>query len=475
MRSIVFLFSIVFSLSVFAGGSFVGNGGDWFIRKLPLLKVKLPDDFGVVEGVQYKKVGLRKCDAKDLNRLKVKGDIPDKINVIYLPDQNWNAYRVMLENSKYLVCSLGVADKNPKTSLQTLVINEDTDRVLYRTNGEVKYSKSYGSSEEKFGTLPIGSFFINIDPAGSYIGYNLQDGMNAIGYPRSIYFKPEPVPADFVYISLSIQERDRPYFVQTVVDNSAAPVWRIILPVAFEKSDLPIAKLASELRSNQNMQLMRMFSGIKNTYYRNETTTRMLAWSSVNKTPTSQSLRRQLMARYGFDEYSAFYSPESLLPHLKINFVPSILGGKLNHAAFIHLGNSGELTIPIVSQTWRIGADVVHELVHALQTPCNSGCDDDKIFDMEMEAHSLERQHLQEMIQMDPVTKYADDAFNYLVAASLPNVEWATTLRKPVKGNLCVDVISNYKLDIEKISSQTLAKYNCPPLSKKPATISRRR
>ncbi|MBL7544532.1 MAG: hypothetical protein JNL11_12010 [Bdellovibrionaceae bacterium] len=455
------------SLLAQAGGSFVGNAGDWFVRTMPLLKFQLPEDFGVVEGVQYKRVGLRKCTAADLQRLKNKNDIPDKINTIYLPDRNWHAYRVLLENAKYLVCSLGLASSDSAQALQLLVNNEDTNRILYMDTVElgrqIKYSKSNGALTEVAYRLPaIGSFLTNLDPKGVFIGYNLQDGLRVLGSPRSIYFRAEAHAHDFVYIPQSIQDRDRAYFVQTVVDNSPNPVWRLILPVAFSKNDFPLYTLADALRKTKGFgPVVKAFFSFKIDTYVEEHLVKFSAWSSFSETPTSKRLRNELATKFDLPYLVRFNDHQYLAPKFQLKFVPSIVDGKLNHAAFVHGENFGEIILPSISQQWRVGADVVHELVHALQEPCPMPCSVDRRFEMEMEAHQIERVHIEEMIKEAPETKYASDAFNYLVAASLPNVEWSTTLQSPIQKDLCTDVIEGYQFDVRKISDVTLKKFDC--------------
>lgn len=479
LKLIVLFLLVTANSTSYAGGSSVNNGGDWFVRSLPLLKIQLPEDFGVVEGVQYKRVGLRKCEQADTSKLSNSSNIPDKINVIYLPDRNWNAFRVLIENGKTLLCSLGLADSNPATSLQTLTNNEDTNRILYAVYPEVgrqiKYSKSSGTLSQFPYTDPaIGTFLINLDPRGIYVGYNLQDGIRVLGFPRSIYFTPESNPQDDVYISLSIQDRDRVYFVQTVIDNSQNPVWRIVLPVALKTEDLPLAPLAKALRDNTDGTAWKAFYGIKFDPFTDSQVTKNTAWTSFSTTQTSQRLRKELVLKFGVSQLGAMSSPDYLMPLFQVSFLPSILDGELNHPAFRHGERGGEILIPIVSQTWRIGADVVHELTHALQGPCGPGCTDDRLFQMEMEAHTNERQHLKEMVEMQPLTKYADDAFNFLVAASLPNIEWATSYQAPIKRDLCEDVILGYKLDIGKIRASTLSQFNCQLHSKTLKLASRR-
>jgi len=476
----LFLGLLTFGANTFAGGSSVNNGGDWFVRTLPLLKIQLPEDFGVVEGIQYKRVGLRKCDTQDLARLDESVNIPDKINVIFLPDQNWNAYRVLIENSKTLLCSLGLADGNPATSLKTLTDNEDTNRILYadfpEVGRQIKYSKSIGTLSKFAQSSPaLGTFLTNLDPRGAYAGYNLQDGFRVLGFPHSLYFNFEKSPEDFIYIPLSIEDRDRTYFVQTVIDNSKDPVWRIVLPVALSADDLPVAALAKALRENTDGSLWQAFYGIKFDPFIDPQTTKTAAWTSMNQTPTSQRLRRELMQRFGVSESAAMYSPDLLAPQIEVAFVPSIVNGELNHPAFRHGDIGGKIVLPIVSQRWRIGADVVHELTHALQDSCGPICTDDKFFEMEMQAHLNERQHTKEMIQLFPLSKYADDAFNYLVAASLPNVEWVQNIQKPLKTDLCTDVILSYKLDPTKIKPSTKIKYNCQLPSSASGAASRRK
>lgn len=459
--------NLLLTASAFAGGSSVGNGGDWFVRTLPLLKIQLPEDFGVVEGVQYKKVGLRKCSEDDLKRLEIPANVPDVVNAIYLPNREWKAYRVLIEGGKNLICSFGLADGNPTTALKTLVQNEDTDRVLYAdypdVGRQIKYSKSLGTISKLAYSIPaLGTFLTNLDPRGTYAGYNLQDGLRVLGFPKSLYFKPQADAVDFVYIPLSIQDRNRPYFVQTVIDNSNAPVWRIILPVAFSQEDLPLAALAQALRESSGTGVWEAFYGIKFDPFVDHQLTQSIAWSSFNTTPTSKSLRMDLAHRHNFSEYAVMARPDLLSPQFNISFLPSVVDGHLNHAAFRHGETSGEMLLPVVSQRWRIGADVVHEITHALQQPCPIvGCSDDRLFEMEMEAHLNERQHLKEMVEILPMSKYADDAFNYLVAASLPNVMWANTLQKPVQRDLCEDVIISYQLDPAKIQNGTLKKFNC--------------
>lgn len=468
-KPLAFIATFLLSAQAFAfGGSSVGNGGDWFVRSLPLLKIELPDDFGVVEGVQYKKVGLRKCTETDRARLDVPADVPDLVNVIYLPNREWKAYRVLLERGKHLICSFGLADGNPNTALKTLLQNEDTDRILYADFPEgrfIKYSKSLGTlSKFVTATSAIGTFITSLNSHGTYIGYNLQDGMRVLGFPRSLYFKPQTNATDFVYIPLSIQDHDRHYFVQTAIDNSAAPVWRIILPVAFSTDDLPIAALAKALRNSHDREAWKAFYGIKPDPFIGTTATSVMAWSSFNSTPTSTRLRSELMQKHGLSKIAVMSDPEFLKPHFEVSFVPSMLDGHLNRAAFRHGDKTGHITLPVVSQSWRIGADVVHELTHALQQPCPlAGCSDDRLFEMEMEAHINERQHLKEMVQMMPMTKFADDAFNYLVAASLPNVEWSNVIQKPIKRDLCEDVVLNYQFDPKKIHRDTFKKFNCQP------------
>ncbi len=468
MQIALISFAILFTFGhdTFAGGSSVNNGGDWFVRTLPLLKMKLPEDFGVVEGVQYKKVGLRKCETKDIARLDDIAGIPDTVNVINLPDRDWNALQVLIENGKHLVCSLGIVDANPLTSLETLVNNEDTNRILYEVfpgvGRQIKYSKSLGTIGEYTFRLPaMGTFLINRDPRGSFIGYNLQDGLRVLGFPHSLYFKPESTPQDFVYIPLSIQDRDRVYFVQTVIDNSLTPVWRIVLPIAIAPENLPLPALAEAIQESKDGTVWESFYGIKFDPFTDPQLTKALAWTSASNTTTSQRLRNELVNKFGVSLLGAMHSPDLLKPVFNVSYVPSIADGELNHPAFRHGSIGGEIVLPIVSQRWRIGADIVHELTHALLGPCGAKCNDERIFEMEMEAHLNERQHLKEMTVLSPLTKFANDAFNFLVAASLPNVEWADSIQTPVENELCEDVILNYGLDKTGIRPITLRKYSC--------------
>lgn len=450
------------------GGSSVGNGGDWFVKKLPILKFELPEDFAVVEGVQYKKVGLRRCTVNEVEKLNDSTLVPDKYNFIFLPDRNWSVYKVILEDAKYLLCSVGLVDSNPATALNTLLNNSDTNRILYFEdaieNKNIKYSKSTGIlGKNNFAIASIGSFISNFNSRGVFIGYNLQDGYRVLGAPRSIYFNQEANPVDFVYIPLSIQERNRNYLVQTVVDNSYSPVWRVILPIALHGADLPINDLAEALDKDKvsGYELGKAFRVIKFGTWADDTTTKFEAWTSMSETLTSLSLRKLIMKKYNVSQDAVMNCPDCLMPKLKIDFLPSILNGELNHAAFIHGQENSYIRIPIVSQQWRIGADIVHELAHALQDSCGNICSDEKIFILEMEAHTLERQHIKEMTEMYPATVFANKAFNYLVAASLPNVVWSSEYQTLEPDNLCHEVIMNYKLDILKISKTVLNKFNC--------------
>lgn len=476
-KKILFTLLIALNTNAIAGGSSVNNGGDWFVRSLPLLKIQLPEDFGVIEGVQYKKVGLRKCDSHELSKLNDSTNIPDKINAIYLPDRNWNAFRVLIENRKTLLCSMGLVDNNPETSLQTLTNNEDTNRILYAHDpklGQIlKYSKSLGTTSRWAYETALGTFLTSLDPGGVYFGYNLQNGFSILGFPRSLYFNKENHPEDYVYIPLSIQDHNRTYFVQTVIDNSKAPVWRVILPVALNSDDIPLAALSKSYLENTDASFIG-FQGIKFDPFTDPQITKQVAWTSANQTPTSQKLRLELISKYGVSEYAAMSSPDDLEPILKVIFLPSISNGQLNHPAFQHNKNGGEIILPIVNQRWRIGADVVHELTHALQTPCLQTCTDDQLFQMEMEAHLNERQHIKEMRELFPLTQYADDTFNFLVAASLPNIVWTTSVQKPIERHLCEDVISGYNFDAKKIKKSSFKKFNCPATDSMSGSISRR-
>lgn len=471
---------IITSMASTAGNESSG-GGDWFVRTLPLIKIKLPEDFGVVEGVQYKKVGLPRCNEQELERLKVKSNIPDTVNIINLPDRNWNVIQVMIENGKQMICSLGPIDVDPTLTLKTLVDNEDTNRTLYFEDGnlgrQIKYSKNQGTvSKFSFSSShTMGTFLVHHEPKGVYIGYNLQDGLGVLGFPRSLYFKTTQEIHDFVYIPLSIQDHTKTYFVQTVIDNTQNSVWRLVIPIALNSKDLPIASLAQAIRESKENHVWDFFYPVKFDLYREQKFTKLQIWTRGKQTPTSELLRKQLIQKFGVNEVGAMFDPDLLKPQFNVSYIPSIEKSQLNHAAFHRGDNGNEIILPIVTQAWRIGADVVHELTHALQVPCGPDCTDDRLFEMEMEAHTNERQHLKEIIELFPAAKYASDAFNYLVAASLPKVTWVDQLQKPLEQSLCVDVILNYQLDPEKIQTKTMKKFNCQFQLKNLKSTSRRK
>ena len=446
------------------------NGGDWFIRILPLLRVPLPDTTSVVDGVEYTRVGLRRCDSSDLAKLKEPGAQPDRVNVIDLPGQDWRIYQVMTENQKQLLCSIGLQVNDPVAGLQSLVANDDTDRILYdNSSGSqiLKYSKSLGTyfNPKHPSELAIGTYLAILrgNQNGSYLeGYNLQDGLIVLGRFQALQFQQAVSPQDFIYIPTAVKDPNRIFFVQTVIDNSTHPAWRVILPVAFSADDIPLTSLYDALVNNTSPSMWQSFSGVKVNPYYSDDVNRQTAWYDPNETPTEKSLMAQLVQKFGVDPDGAEIDPVLLQPHFTVAFTPSLNAGRLNHAAFRHGNVGSEIVLPTITQGWRIHADKVHELTHALQTPCEMPCSEDRLFNMEMEAHTNERTHIAEMIGLNPPVEYARTAFNYLVAAGLPSVEWSDNVIPPLQRSLCDDVMLGYGFNPANISSASMRQWNCP-------------
>ncbi|MCB0415956.1 MAG: hypothetical protein KDD50_16580, partial [Bdellovibrionales bacterium] len=447
------------SMTCYAGNE--SGGGDWFIHSLPLLKIQLPEREGKVEGVIYRRVGLRRCTDKDIT--------DQNAGILYstfMPDRNWSAYQVLYSWYAGLICSLGQSESDPERALKLLVDNDDMNRVLYENDGQttyVRYSKSSGA----FRSYPqaIGTYLAVSRPKSFYptetgiFGYNLTT-INQELYFNEFKYPVETKPVDFVYIPISIDKSDRVYFIQTVVSKGFPP-WRLILPVAIHSENIALAKLTDNI--NEAMRKGSYSSipgaiGLPEPYAPDK---RPYAWSLFTWTKYVYDLRMKLRKKFGFSKRTVLERPKNMEPQLKLTTLPSIDGNTLNKPAFHQSRIGSEIVIPIANHAWRTAADLVHEVTHALQPNFGSSMTDEQRFQNEMEAHLSERQFISQIGKSNPLYAQLTPYFNYLVGAALPRVEWVdqNVVIEPQK--LCEDVIETYNIDTNSILPEILKKYGC--------------
>lgn len=441
-----------------SSGNESSGGGDWFVTHLPLLKFELPEEEGAREGIYFKRIGLPKCTLSDQ---KLLSEDSDNYVTSYLPNRAWQAVRVLVHNGRQLVCSFGHMPKDQESSLDLLVNNENTNRIILDPANPKSlrpiYSKSSGLNY-KYGFFAVGTYLIT----GKLFGINFQfnscgptiGDMVLFGYPKT------ENAADFVYVTTGIEPSDRIYFLQTMI-SSKKPAWRILLPIALPQNEIPLPQIAEQIAKDGCPRFgnVHFDDNVPQKY------TDMYAWSMFNITRTSLNLRLKIAWQEGVSFLGMLARPDWLAPHFTLYLTPSIVGSDLNHAAFHHSGENGKIFIPIGTPAWRMSADVVHELTHVLQLKNGRGNSDDDRFQNEMEAHLNEREHVVELSKVFNTSPqmYAQllQVFTYTASATLPLVRWVNGETAPHRMSLCDQVIETYKLNRNHISSESLNRFNC--------------
>lgn len=458
---ILWVLTVIFSNPSFAGTS--THGADWFIHPLPLLKPKLGQNTNDL-GLSYNPVSLRRCTAEDTKQPSGPGKI--EMNVTYLPDKNWRAYRVLFWGGSSLRCSYGLAESDPKKALKLLIDNEDTNKVLYADfpghPQTIRFSKATGV----FRSFPslVGTYLVagsNEFKSGGYhlLAFSLQySGQATSGGQLTVDSGGGPL-VDTVYVPSEIfNPGKRTYFVQTVTSSSIKPAWRIVLPVALPEDSIQLYNVTLKKILNEAPPI-----GAAGNFdnYNSLQENQTFAWTSGYYSPLSKKLRKLVQNKFGFSSEAVVGKPWLLAPQIQVTVVPTIENSSLNNAIFHRSGAGGEIILPLGNQSWRTGADVVHELTHVLQPTYGIDNSDNGRFQNEMEAHTNEREHIEQVWARSPDLKVMANAFSYLVAATIPNVQWTDKIIQPKEISLCDEVINSYRLDKSKILPATLQKFGC--------------
>ncbi len=443
----------VFSLNpswVKAEGGTAGNGGNWFIRPLPILKFTFPESQGVVAGVHYLRVRLSRCTPQELQLHQNQG-----VRELYLPGKNWEVYRVMTDFGS-LRCSFGVAELNPTKALSLLLRGEVESKEIAE-NGLSLYDKSFG------GVLVKGPHLI-IPKDEKLRIFSLE----RTNYKTKSYFLNPPVQAisgDDVYIATGLDKSENIYF------GYLANSWSIILPLDVTAAELPLAevsKIMDDATEKEILPIWKILDPIPHPQvYKDhlggenwaDGWIQKVIWNDHWQTTTAQALRAKLAKRFGYQAQDWALNKD-LQDKVQFDLVPTILESDINHPHYHSPGKvQAKITLPLGIPKWRVSADLVHEMVHMLQSPISHEMSDEEILTVEFEAHQAERRHIAELIEQNPVLKVAVPSLNYVVASAIPLGAFGKS--PGTDENLCGNILKEYKLNSVKISVDTLSRLKC--------------
>jgi hypothetical protein len=441
-----------------AKGTSDSGGGDWFAKALPILKIKFPEADGYAEGVQYKKVKLDRC-ADYEKKIIMTGREVDA----YFPGKNFEAIKVRILVNQIL-CSYGVVERDPDLALQILVNNEDTNRTtLYQ--GSIMTSKIYG------GAMVVGNFLI-IKTAKNKLSVFGNAGMLNVSLEPHFFWADSALAnsseTDEIYVPSDIQLSKRVYF-----GNNPNGNWRILLPLAYDEGVIGLQELSEKLnaayllRDEMTLGLLNNIalpdgfpSGVGEPW-----TTVAAIWSMLERTSNDLKLRNQFFSSYNLnlkaeDRDHGYTELKELSDKFDFNFSPTVQLTDVKHAAYHSFGKKIQFAIPLLNPTWRVVADMIHEMTHAIQTTAGPNSND-QIFKNEIEAHLNEWEYLNDLGKSYDVLESLIKSYNYIVAAEVPKVRFVDSLVKSPELPLCDEIISSYGLDRSQISEALLKKYDC--------------
>lgn len=438
-----------------AGTSDTG-GGDWFVHPLPILKFQFPADGGVVEGVRYQRFDLPRCDETDAKR----GN-PEYELVALFPGAGFTAVKVQTSFNE-IVCSYGVVETEPTKALQLLVNNEDTnkDRTF---QGHIMDSKVYG------GPAVIGNFLLTMT-ADNKIQLFSNHFTNLKPQERHFFTlrKSERKAVDAIYVPVDIEKSDRTYFAHNVFGN-----WRLILPVPIKETQVPLRGYAAKLvetferRDATELDLLNRVSlpeGFPSGAVPAWTTVAQI-FSTLLRTSGNAELITKFNEKYGVDlkvgDTDGYEALKIISEKFSFEFSPTVGLTEIHRASFHSSAARTKFALPLLNPTWRVVADMIHEMTHAVQEHSSNDSQEQR-FKNELEAHLNERAYLASLAEKYPVIKDAIASQRAIVAAGVPNVEFVDAVAD-VKSELalCENILKSYNLSRDRISPEVLAKAGC--------------
>lgn len=428
------------------------------MQPLSILRIQIPADGGVVEGVRYQRLDLRRCTEADTKRQNPRWE-----PIAYFPGVGFSAVKVQTSHN-VIVCSYGVVETEPNKALQLLVNNDETNRDNM-LQGRIMDSKVYG------GPAVVGNFLLTAIADNRLQLYsnhftNLEPVKWAFFYGAPFYgVSTDPKNFDAVFVPMEIERTSRIYF-----GHSIAASWRIVLPIALTQTEVPLANLTSKLTD---------------TYLRKDPTELDLlsrvalpegfpsgvvpAWSTVaqifstlQRTSMNADLVRKFNARYGVElqvgETNTYEALKVLSEKFNFEFSPTVGLTEIHRASFHSSATRTKFAIPLLNPTWRVVADMIHEMTHATQEHSSDESQEQR-FKNELEAHLNERTYLASLAEKYPVIKDAIASQRAIVAAGVPNVEFASKVQPEL--SLCDNILKSYNLSRDKISPDVLTQAGC--------------
>lgn len=439
-------------------GTSDSGGGDWFVKALPILKIKFPESDGYVEGVQYKKIKLDRCVNYEKNTFTTGHEVD-----LYFPGKNFEAIKVRTLYSQIL-CSHGVVESNPDKALQILVNNDETNRATVY-DGHIMASKIYG------GPMAVGNFLViknapnKLAVFGNVWMLNIPLDPNFFSADQALASSGE---TDEIFVPSDIKQSKRVYF-----GNNPNGIWRLLLPVALEEGVIPLQELSLKLtlsyqqKDEKTLDLLNNISlpkGFPDGVVEPWTTVAQI-WSTLERTSDNVQLRNHFYSSYSLNLKTenrdhSYLELKELSGKFDFIFSPTIELNDITHAAYHSFGHRIQFAIPLLNPTWRVVADMIHEMTHAIQTYSGSNSSD-QTFRNEIEAHRNERAYLNDLSKNSDVLKSLIKSYNYIVAAEVPKVRFADSIVKSPELTLCDEIISSYGLDRSQISEDFLKRYDC--------------
>lgn len=436
------------------------GGGDWFVRPLPILKIQIPADGGIVEGVRYQRFDLPRCKGGD-----VPAEFREQATALLFPGPNFSAVKVQT-TGYFIVCSFGVVESNPEKALQILVNNEDTNRER-TVDGHMIDSKVYSGSP--YG----GNSLFKTTEADRVLPFS-----NHFLYPspqKKKFFEQWPSAekgTEAIYVVTGIEPSDRVYFGHSIYGT-----WRVVLPVPLLETEVPLAGYSEQLSIAKNksdpaeLDLLNKVSlpkGFPNGAVEPWSTVAQI-FSTLQRTSTAGSRNAALIEKfnrkYSVELHAGFtmgYEDLKVLSDkFTFEFTPTIGLTEIQRPSFHSSVTKTKFTLPLLNPTWRVVADMIHEMTHAVQEH-SSNDSQEQLFKNELEAHQNERAYLASLAEKYPVIKKAIATHRAIVAAGVPNVEFVDSASavKPELA-LCENILKSYNLSRDRISPDVLIQAGC--------------
>jgi hypothetical protein len=444
-----------------AGTSDTG-GGDWFVSPLRIKPIRFSKESELIEGVVYKRLDLHRCSEAEARR-----KYPDAEPVTYLPGHGFSAVKVQASFDR-IVCSYGIVEREPDKALSILVNNNETNRDHFFEN-VIMHSKIYG------GPSVVGNFLVTTETANKVqvFGNGLQTGFlmdqNFFRSPRDAApeLNSRSAETDAVFIASEIIPSQHIYF-----GNNPQGMWRLLLPLEINERRLQLPQLAagvSDARRHKIVQDLDLLSTINlpRGFPRGSSEPWLVVaqiWTAVERYSEKPQLLDRFYQAYnipleagtvrGYDSY------KQIADQFEFKFSPTIGLNDISRAAYHATGKRVQFTLPLLNPTWRVAADMIHEITHALQSDSGSEKDEQKFLN-EMEAHLNERAFLKGVARRSELAALAIGANNSIVAAGVPFVEFADPKHQSGSPTLCENVLRTYRIDRAKVSRDVLRRYDC--------------